>query len=137
MSDLAQPRGIRIEADTLARELGAPVVATVGVARDGDAALRALLADPAQWQRPTPEDGGAVDTRADHERVRAMLEELGLAAQVPDEATERIDRVVLHPVAGPLLLVAVLFRGAGGFAMALTRIATGEASLSGATPPPS
>jgi ferrous iron transport protein B len=38
-----------------------------------------------------------------------MLERLGLDAAMPDTASDRIDRLVLHPVVGPLLLTLVLF----------------------------
>jgi ferrous iron transport protein B len=112
MADLAEARGICVDTERLSGLLGAPVVRTVAVQRDGDASLRTLLADPSVWQRATPPqpaaDAGA-DTRTDHERVQAMLAALGLDRLVPHEATERIDRVVLHPVAGPLLLAATLF----------------------------
>jgi ferrous iron transport protein B len=38
-----------------------------------------------------------------------MLQRLGLDDVLPHGATERIDRIVLHPVAGPLLLALLLF----------------------------
>jgi ferrous iron transport protein B len=112
MADLAEARGLRIDTERLSQLLGVPVARSVAVQRDGDAALRALLADPSLWQRAQPARPLAdalADTSTDHERVQAMLAELGLDALVPHEATERIDRVVLHPVAGPLLLAAILF----------------------------
>jgi len=112
MADLAEARGLQIDTERLFRLLGVPVVRSVAVQRDGDAALRAALADPALWQRAQPVPAAAEaasDTRTDHERVQAMLAVLGLDALVPHGATERIDRVVLHPVAGPLLLAAILF----------------------------
>jgi ferrous iron transport protein B len=112
MADLAEARGLHIDTERLAQLLGAPVVRSVAVERDGDAALRALLAEPTLWQQAqaaVPAAAAMADTRTDHERVQAILAELGLDALVPHEATERIDRVVLHPVVGPLLLAAILF----------------------------
>ncbi len=117
MADRAEARGIRIDADRLAAALGVPVVRCVGVARDGDSALRALLAEPAAWKRTeaaalaaasaTASDSSS--TRTDHDVVRDILQQLGLDDLIPHEASDRIDRVVLHPVVGPLLMAAVLF----------------------------
>ncbi|MGA0610251.1 ferrous iron transporter B [Caldimonas sp. KR1-144] len=115
MTDLAERRGLKIDAAALARELGVPVVPTVAVRGDGAQSLRGLLDDASIWQAaqpaPAAHDGSAPsnDPFADHERVRAMLQRLGLDAVLPHEPSERIDRVVLHPVIGPLLLAAVLF----------------------------
>jgi ferrous iron transport protein B len=114
MADLAERRGLRVDADAMSRALGVPVVATVGVRGGGDSALRAVLADPRCWPQATAQDAAASgdghdDVRHDVDRVDAILRELGLERLAPHEPTERIDRVVLHPVVGPLLLVAVLF----------------------------
>ncbi len=115
MADLAEARGITIDSDELARALGLPVVRCVGIARDGDAALRSLLANPASWRQAEAAAHAAthVDpanaTHADHETVRAILQRLNLDELIPHEPTDRIDRVVLHPVIGPLLLAVVLF----------------------------
>ena len=46
MADLAAQRGVIIDPDALAAELGVPVVATVGVKSDGADQLRAMLDDP-------------------------------------------------------------------------------------------
>ena len=54
-----------------------------------------------------PEPAGAI--RADHDEVHAILQRLGLDTLVPHTMSDHIDRVVLHPVVGPLLLAAVLF----------------------------
>ena len=115
MTDLAERRGLRIDADALARELGVPVVPTVAVRAGGEAALVDWLGDRSRWRLP-PEGAPAVDTdtaagdvAADHDRVRTLLRRLGLDAAMPPDASERIDRVVLHPVAGPLLLLLLLF----------------------------
>ena len=47
--------------------------------------------------------------QADHEAVHGILKRQGLDVLVPHTASDRIDAVVLHPLAGPLLLAAVLF----------------------------
>jgi ferrous iron transport protein B len=112
MADLAANRGIRVDSDALASELGVPVVSTVAVQGDGDAPLRELLARPEIWQptsslMPVPMPPG--DELPDHERVRIILQRLGLDELAPHLVSDRIDRVVLHPVLGPLLLTVLLF----------------------------
>ncbi len=51
----------------------------------------------------------AHETAGDHETVRRILQTLGVDDQFPHTQSDRIDRVVLHPVIGPILLVIVLF----------------------------
>jgi len=115
MVDLAKRRGLAVEPAALSRELGLPVVSTVAIQSHGAEALRQLLDDSAIWGRdasaasapaqPMPE----TDPRGDHEAVRGILQRMGLDTAVPHLVSDRIDRVVLHPVAGPLLLAAILF----------------------------
>jgi len=107
MADLAHKRGLKIDPDALAQELGVPVVPTVGVKAGGDAALRELLDDRSRWHVPAV--GEAPPPAADHDRVRGVLQRLGLDALVPHTASDRIDRVLLHPLLGPVVLTAVLF----------------------------
>jgi ferrous iron transport protein B len=114
MADRAEQQGIRIDAERLSAELGMPVVRTVGVLRNGDAQLRRLLDDSALWRRAdegsaAPATAAQASTRGDHEIVRGILQRLGLDRLVAHEPSDRIDRVVLHPVAGPLIMLAVMF----------------------------
>jgi ferrous iron transport protein B len=113
MMDLAERRGLSIDADALSRELGLPVVRTVAVQGDGAQALKAALDLPDLWKRVADADSRPAsperDLRGDHEAVREMLERLGLDRAVPHQLSDRIDRIALHPVAGPLLLTVVLF----------------------------
>ena len=113
MADEASARGIQIDEQALARELGIPVVSTVAIRNQGDAALRSLLDDAQKWIGAAhAQVQAAVETphvEADHERVQAILTRLKLEKLVPDLASERIDRVLLHPVIGPAVLVVLLF----------------------------
>ena len=86
--------------------LGIPVVGVVGHRGLGLARLHELLDAPREWSRPPiapPEDrlerAGWADSIVSH-----------TVTQRPSEhrATEAIDRIVLHPVAGALLFVAVM-----------------------------
>ena len=112
MSDEARARGIHVDEARLAASLGVPVVSTVAIQLDGDRALRALLDQADIWQAAHHASGGATETeqvQLDHERVQSILKALNLDGIAPDETTERIDRVLLHPVVGPLVLVLLLF----------------------------
>lgn len=117
MQDLALARGVRVEPAALERELGVPVVGTVGVKAGGDAQLRALLDDPTAWQRAAltskgeapPDATTTHPTDADHDTVRGILKRLALDDLIPHTMSDRIDRVVLHPLVGPVLLATVLF----------------------------
>ena len=112
MSDEARARGILIDETLLSASLGAQVVSTVAIEMQGDHALRALLDDAKIWQvnalqSDLPEAQESV--QLDHERVQSILRALNLDRITPDGATARIDRVLLHSVAGPVILVLVLF----------------------------
>ena len=112
MADLAERRGLKIDNAALARELGVPVVRTVGVKAGGDLDLRSLLDDQAIWRSATAaaaEADPAPAGEADHEAVQRILQRLDLDKLIPHTASDRIDSVVLHPVAGPILLAVVLF----------------------------
>ena len=106
MNDRAERRGRPVDATLLADALGVPVIPTVAVRPGSEEALRALMADRDRWPpRPPPQP----DAAQDDARLRALLARLGLAEAQPDTLTERVDRVVLHPLAGPLLLALLLF----------------------------
>jgi ferrous iron transport protein B len=114
MADLAARRGVVIDPDALSTRLGVPVVSTVGIKSAGADPLRTLLDAPSAWQRLQPHGVAHADeaphaARADHDEVQAILQHLGLDTLVPHTFSDRIDRVVLHPLFGPLLLAAVLF----------------------------
>jgi len=111
MTDLAEKRGIRIVPEALAAELGMPVVSTVAVQSDGVESLLALVDDHNVWRAgpaATEADSQATE-QGDHIAVRKILQKLGLDEIVPHTPSDRIDRFVLHPVLGPLLLGAILF----------------------------
>lgn len=113
MSDEARARGIQVDEAALSAELGVPVVSTVAVAAQGDQALRLALDQPESWAQPVdPQVADETEpdlVHQDHERVQQILTRLDLDHVVPDLKSERLDRVLLHPVTGPLILVALLF----------------------------
>ena len=111
MQDLARARGLHVDAQALSLELGLPVVSTVATRSGGDTNLRALLDTPALWQRTALQSSVEPTTTVDgdHDTVQRILQRLGLQHLVPHTLSDNIDRVVLHPVVGPLLLATVLF----------------------------
>ncbi|MBY0574042.1 MAG: ferrous iron transporter B, partial [Undibacterium sp.] len=110
MADLAEQRGVKVDAQALSAELGLPVVRTVAIQQGGDASLRTLLENDEIWRSTAPLfDSKKTVTELDHERVRDILTRLGLDAVVPHNLSDKIDRVVLHPVFGPMLLTVILF----------------------------
>jgi ferrous iron transport protein B len=122
MSDMAQRQGIEIDRAVLARELGMPVVGTVGVRLDGarellqwlDTAQPIAVAAPAVQPQARPALNALEDDRPQrveqlHQEVRRIM---GLAVREPQvrlQRDDRIDAVVLHPLWGTLLLAVTLF----------------------------
>ncbi|HKU14695.1 MAG TPA: ferrous iron transport protein B [Steroidobacteraceae bacterium] len=106
MSDLARKRGITVDKDALARELGVPVVETVGVKPSGVAELLGRL--DGQWPTLAASSGDA-DIVRDHAEVRRILAAAGGEARSNETMSDRVDRIVLHPIAGPIILAATLF----------------------------
>jgi ferrous iron transport protein B len=116
MSDVAEQRGYRLDRAALERALGVPVVPTVAVRQGGERALveaidaygfaqRAL----APRERPAPAAASAAAIEATQREVRRVLQDAGYKVPGRQLALARLDAVVLHPVAGPLLLATVLF----------------------------
>jgi len=107
MTDLARARGIHVDAEALSAALGVPVVTTVAVKSGGADALLELLEDVRPGAAlPAAEAGDVAD---DHRRVRDILASLGLDTVQAHAFSDRADRVLLHPLVGPLLLCALLF----------------------------
>lgn len=117
MADLAASRGLKIDPSALSQALGLPVVTSVAVHTGGDAAVRSWLAGQ-PWTRWSPvaethdapvDQHETANTEGDHVQVQGILRRLQIDALVPDALSDRIDRVVLHPWVGPVILLAVLF----------------------------
>ncbi|MDP3454981.1 ferrous iron transporter B [Methyloversatilis sp.] len=106
MADLARARGVDIDVEALAHALGVPVVSTVAVRGGGADALFGLLDAALPPVPPAESAGSMVD---DHRQVKHILATLGLDRLPAHAFTDRADRVLLHPLAGPLLLFALLF----------------------------
>ena len=109
MSDMAAQRGLHIDTETLSAALGLPVVSTVAVQTAGDTALRNWLA-AASWRNGGPLLAAEeVSVEEDHRVVQDILRRLHLDQLLPDAVSDRLDRVFLHPLWGPLILSVLLF----------------------------
>jgi ferrous iron transport protein B len=113
MIDIARHRGIVIDLERLSAELGIPVVTSVAVRRGG---TDALLAGIDRLEARAPESSTSAWMAPDAASLRSLQREadriVAAAVRVPDRRdalTRRLDSVVLHPVGGMLVLLAVLF----------------------------
>ncbi|HZV63508.1 MAG TPA: ferrous iron transporter B [Telluria sp.] len=112
MVDVARKRGIAIDADRLAEELGMPVVETVAVQSGGEKSLLRAL-DLMPYDAPVKAGPlsaiDAVPVEETQREVRRILDATTSHANDSGNLTEHIDHVVLHPVLGPILLAALMF----------------------------
>ena len=109
MIDLAERDGVKIDVPKLSQLLGVPVVATRATRKAGRDALIAKIDEVLKTMPPN-----AVVKDEEHD-LRALQRE---ARRIADETmiepamnkfTRNLDAILLHPVAGVLVLAAVLF----------------------------
>lgn len=112
MMDLAGSAGMQFNIRALEEELGCPVVATSATRQDGLQALAQIADDLARVQSQPAHVNWQPSTREQiiqrRRRVEDILRRVIVSPGHPSALTSRIDNVVLHPVFGPLLLVAVI-----------------------------
>jgi ferrous iron transport protein B len=113
MSDLAAQRGFHLDRAALEKAIGVPVIETVAVRSGGERALidaidRCDFTPPPQSAEPAPVRAAA-DVEATQREVRRILQDIDYRVPRRIELLARLDALVLHPIAGPLLLAAVLF----------------------------
>ncbi|MCV2352103.1 ferrous iron transporter B [Paucibacter sp. Y2R2-4] len=112
MADLAAKRGIEINTEQLSDALGVPVVRTVATRGEGIDELKALLDQREVWAPATqalPDLNLDSQPDTDHAVVKQILQSLNLDRQLPHLPSDRVDRVLLHPLLGPLIMAAILF----------------------------
>ncbi|MGY8803542.1 MAG: ferrous iron transporter B, partial [bacterium] len=107
MIDELRARGGRINFDKLARKLGITVFPIVGNRGVGmDVLLRALEA-PREWSSGSAIEIASTPTER-FVQVDALWGEIQQKSLHRDERTDRIDRVLLHPVWGGVIFVTVM-----------------------------
>jgi len=121
MMDLAQGRGLKVDLEVLSRELGMPVIPVIATRKKSALQLRqeierqvenlSGLESPDKVQdiveglvTPSPKE----KLKARYQKIDEILKAAHLKNLKPARWTERIDRVVLHPVYGTLLLYLIL-----------------------------
>jgi len=109
MIDLAERDGIKIDVARLQELLGLPVVTTVAVRRRGLDALLAQLPGLIDTAAATATALPPADVRALQSEARTISGQAVVSEGQGRRITRSIDRVVLNPVAGPLILAAILF----------------------------
>ncbi|MFP5485360.1 MAG: ferrous iron transport protein B [Gammaproteobacteria bacterium] len=112
MSDAARRAGIAIDRALLERELGMPVVETVGIRKGGAHELLQWLDG---WRPAGPVHARPWEPQGVEQVLRTQQEArriLRLAVREPEglpQVDEALDRVVLHPFWGTLLLACTMF----------------------------
>lgn len=112
MVDVAKKRGIVIDTVRMAQELGMPVVETIAVQAGGEKELLRVLDQMPLGEVTTPFPLSVIDAVSVEETQREVRRILDVCTSHESDTgnlTEQIDQVVLHPVAGPLILAAVMF----------------------------
>jgi len=113
MYDIAQRQGLRIDLEGLRRELDCPIVTTVATRKRGIEELIEQVDELARagagrnqstWREPS-----AAEIRQAHREAQRILKAYVRPPERPDTLTGRIDAVLLHPVAGLVILMALLF----------------------------
>jgi ferrous iron transport protein B len=112
MYDIAQRQGLRIDLERLRAELGVPIVTTVATRRRGIDELVAAIEGQAAvaatsesaWHSPE-----AAELRSAAREAERIMKACVRPPERPDTLTGRIDSVLLHPVAGLAILLALLF----------------------------
>jgi ferrous iron transport protein B len=113
MYDIAQRQGLRIDLEGLERELGCPIVTTVATRKRGITELAekvdvliasGALATENVWHEPS-----ATEIRGAHREAQRILKAHVRPPEHPDTFTGRVDSVLLHPVAGLVILLGLLF----------------------------
>jgi ferrous iron transport protein B len=108
MIDMARRDGLDLSAERLSEALGGvPVVETVAVRRKGLEPLREALGDVLAKRRPVL---AATPDLDDLQRSARRIADAAIVSETPIRRwTHRLDRFLLHPVIGPLVLALVMF----------------------------
>ncbi len=120
MLDIAKRHGLAIDTEALSKELGLPVLTSIGIQSDGADAIKKYF-DQLDWRHLNSIHANVGDatlenvashiahSETDNVQVQRILHNLELDQIIPDRLSDRLDSVLLHPVFGPIILAALLF----------------------------
>ncbi|MCK6103408.1 MULTISPECIES: ferrous iron transporter B [unclassified Brevundimonas] len=112
MYDIAQRQGLRIDLEALRAELGVPIITTVATRKRGVDELIAAIeiqADAAALGENSWHTPDAAELRSAAREAERIMKACVRPPERPDTLTGKIDSVLLHPVGGLLILLALLF----------------------------
>ncbi len=115
MVDLAERDGLTLDTAVLERELGVPVIPTVAVRRRGldelSAAIgRATAARTGDIVHLRASDGSIAEDIVTLQRRARAIATAATVSETPGRRwSHMLDAVALHPVSGPIVLLALLF----------------------------
>lgn len=113
MIDLAERDGLKLDVAKLEAELGVPVVTARATRAPGrEAMLQRLGEEIPKWERlrdDAPLTIPELDLKALQKDARRIARDVTIHEPAANKFTRAVDRVVLHPAAGPFILAAVLF----------------------------
>lgn len=109
MVDLAKRDGLQLDPKRLETELGVPVIETVAVRKRGIQELQAALDDMISAPRCGVHEHAPSDLIPLQRRARDIAKAAVVSESPVRRWTHRLDGVLLHPIAGPVILAAVLF----------------------------
>jgi ferrous iron transport protein B len=108
MVDLAERDGLEIDPTVLGDELGVPVVSTVAVRKRGLDQLLIMLGEA--LTNPRPEEAVVSENRKQiTERAHRIANRAIVNETQGRQWTRRLDAILLHPVGGVAILLALLF----------------------------
>lgn len=109
MMDLAEAQGIHIDLEALSRELGMVLIPTIAVKKTGTVALtKTLLSEATTLSRkPFSQTTYSLEDRL--KLSDQIFKSAVTLTRNPLENTHQIDRVLLHPVFGMVILASILF----------------------------
>jgi ferrous iron transport protein B len=124
MSDLAQERGFEFDLIQFCALLGVPVIPCVATRKKGIRELLGALEVALKNQKrkkgaffgeqsgepPAKPTAAQISLQilAFYKKADELLKRILVKKGLPDQKSRRIDRVILHPVYGPLILIGVL-----------------------------
>ena len=114
LSDVAQARGLKIDAAKLSKLLDVPVLETVAIRRDGIRAVEEAVAKlPRHFHGNIDPDEAmkvlnGLDSNALYEQVEDILSQVVKTEMNLPAWHRKLDRIVLHPFWGMVILLSIL-----------------------------